>query len=109
MLLTIAFCALPQATPPQAGFLRDARVELRSENKLAFEGRIQWPATATRTSFVVEGLAADGSLVFGRPAKARAPTPPGHHLGFVRTKFELELPALDGVAELRVRFAGARN
>jgi hypothetical protein len=109
MLLSLAFCALPQATPPEAGFLRDARVELRAGRQLAFEGRIQWPATATRTSFVVEGLAADGSLLFERPVKARAPTPPGKHLGFVRAKFELELPALDGVTQLRVRFADARN
>src|SRR6185369_11724112 len=109
MLLALALCAVPQATLPQAGFLRDARAEIRSENLLAFEGRIQWPATATRTSFVVEGLAADGSLLFERPVKASAPTPPGHHLGFVRAKFELTLPALDGVSQLRVRFADLKN
>jgi hypothetical protein len=109
MLLTLAFCALPQATLPHAGFLRDARTELRADGHFAFEGRIQWPATATRTSFVVEGLAADGSLVFERPVKAHAPSPAGHHLGFVRAKFELALPELDGVAQLRVRFADLKN
>jgi len=109
MLLTLAFCAIPQATLPQAGFLRDARAELRADDQLVFEGRIQWPATATRTSFVVEAFAADGSLVFERPVKAHAPTPAGHHLGFVRARFELALPALDGVTELRVRFADLRN
>ena len=109
MLLAFALCALPQATLPQAGFLRDARSELRADGHFAFEGRIQWPATVTRTSFVVEGLTADGSLVFERPVQAHAPTPAGHHLGFVRAKFELALPALDGVAELRVRFADVKN
>jgi hypothetical protein len=98
MLLALAFSALPQMALPRAGFLRDARAEIRAENQFAFEGRIQWPATATRTSFVVEG-----------PAQAHAPTPAGQHLGFVRARFELCLPALDGVAQLRVRFADLKN
>jgi hypothetical protein len=109
MLLALAFSALPQMALPRAGFLRDARAEIRAENQFAFEGRIQWPATATRTSFVVEGLAADGSVIFERPAQAHAPTPAGQHLGFVRARFELCLPALDGVAQLRVRFADLKN
>jgi hypothetical protein len=109
MLLALALCALPQMSLPRAGFLRDARTELRADGHFAFEGRIQWPATATRTSFVVEGLAPDGSLIFERPVKAHAPTPAGHHLGFVRAKFELALPALDGVAQLRVRFADVKS
>jgi len=109
MLLALALCALPQTSLPQAGFLRDARSELRADGHFAFEGRIHWPATATRTSFVVEGLASDGRLVFERPVKAHAPTPAGHHLGFVRARFELELPGLDGIAQLRVRFADVKN
>ena len=114
MLLSLALCALqptslPQATLPHAGFLRDARAELRADHHLAFEGRIQWPATATRTSFVVEGLGADGSVIFERPVQARAPTPAGHHRGFIPARFDLELPSLDGVARLRVRFAGVRS
>jgi hypothetical protein len=48
-------------------------------------------------------------VIFERPAQAHAPTPAGQHLGFVRARFELCLPALDGVAQLRVRFADLKN
>jgi hypothetical protein len=103
--LTSAPAAAPHATIAQAGFLRDARVELRSDNHLAFEARIQWPATITRRSFVVEGLGSDGTLLFARPVTASAPTPAGRHKRTVPAHFDLELPSLAGVQELRVRLA----
>ncbi len=105
MLLTLALCALPQATIPRAGFLRDARAELRADNQLVFEARIQWPATATRTSFVVEGLASDGSVLFARPATASALTAAGRQKRSVPAHFDLALPSLERVQELRVRLA----
>jgi len=112
MFLALTLCALacqpPAALHPQvepAGFLRDARAELGSDRHFAFEARIQWPATITRTSFVVEGLASDGKLLFARPVNASAPAPAGRHKGTLPAHFDLELPSLDGVQELRVRLA----
>jgi hypothetical protein len=112
MFLALALCTLacaPEAAVrtrlPVAGFLRDARAELRSDQHLTFEARIQWPATITRTSFVVEGLGADGQVLFARPVTASAPTPVGRHKRAVQARFDLELPSLDGVQELRVRLA----
>ncbi len=104
-LCTLAAAAGPRTTVAQAGFLRDARAELHSDRHLAFEARIQWPATITRTIFVVEGLAADGQVLFARPVSASAPAPIGRHKRPVRAHFDLELPSLDGVQELRVRLA----
>lgn len=112
MILSLALCALtsPQAAPPQAsiqhaGFLRDARVELRAGRRLAFDGMIQWPATITRRSFVVEALGTDGALLFSRPVTAGTSLSASHHKRAVEAHFDLELPALVGVRELRVRFA----
>jgi len=93
----------PQVEP--AGFLRDARAELRSDNHLAFEARIQWPATVTRTSFVVEGIGSHGKPLFALPVSAQAPAPVGRHKGTVRAHFDLEIPTLVGVQELRVRLS----
>jgi hypothetical protein len=110
MLLSLALCGLaaaPAGTPrtsvEHAGFLRDARVKFLPDARLAFEARVQWPPTVTRTSFVVEGLGPDGALLFSRPAAARTEAPAGQHLTSVAARFELELPPLAGVAELRVR------
>ena len=103
--LACAPAAAPRASVVHAGFLRDARAELRSDNHLAFEATLQWPATASRRSFVVEGLGADGALLFSRPVTAHAPAPRAPRLRCVHASFELELPALEGVAELRVRLA----
>jgi hypothetical protein len=112
MLVSIALCLLastpaaaPRTSVASAGFVRDARVELRANNHLAFDARIQWPATITRRSFVVEGLAADGAVLFTRAVTASAPTPAGHHLRTVQARFDVELPSLDGVQEVRVRLA----
>jgi hypothetical protein len=112
MLLTLALCALssapaatPKATLVHAGFLRDARLELRKDDHLVFDAALQWPATITRRSFVVEGLAADGSVLFSRPVTASARTPAGHHKRSVAAHFDLELPSTAWVHELRVRLA----
>jgi len=107
MILALALCTLagPRTNVQAAGFLRDARAELHRDNHLAFEARIQWPVTITRTSFVVEGFASDGSLLFARPVSAQAPAPVGRHKGTVRAHFDLELPTLVGVQELRVRLS----
>ena len=112
MILAFALCifastptAVPRTSVVPAGFLRDARAELRNDQHLAFEARIQWPATITRTSFVVEGLAAEGTVLFARPAIARAPAPAGRHKGTVQAHFDLELPTTAVVQELRVRLA----
>jgi hypothetical protein len=78
---------------------------VRSGNQLAFEATLQWPATATRKSFVVEALAPSGEVLFSRPVSARAPAARAPRLRTVHASFELELPALDGVEELRVRLA----
>lgn len=100
MLLTLALCSL---SVEGSGFLRDARFELRDAAHVSFEGRIQWPATITRTSFVVEGLGQDGVPLFALPVRARAESPVGRVKRSVRAHFELELPALEGVRELRLR------
>ena len=112
MLLTLALCTLAgppaearRATIAHAGFLRDARAELRADQHLAFEAWIQWPATITRKSFVVEALGSGGTLLFSHPVTASAPAPAGHHKRFVRAHFDLELPQIGGVQELRVRLA----
>lgn len=110
MLLSLALCGLaaapagtPRTTVEHAGFLRDARLELHADERLSFEARIQWPASVTRTSFLVEGLGPDGALLFSRPVAARTEAPAGPHLTSVAARFELALPPLAGVAELRVR------
>jgi len=112
MLVSIALCLLasapaaaPRTSVAPAGFLRDARVELRANNHLAFDARIQWPATITRKSFVVEGLAADGTVLFSRAVTANAPTPAGRHKRSVAARFDIALPAIAGVQEVRVRLA----
>jgi len=112
MILSLALCVLaaPQEAPPRAsiqhaGFLRDARLELRADRQLAFAGRIDWPATITRRSFVVEALGADGTLLFSRPVTASAARASGRHKRAVEAHFELELPALEGVREVHVRCA----
>ena len=112
MLLTLALCALgsapaaaPQATITHAGFLRDARVTLEANQHLVFDAAIQWPATITRRSFVVDGLAVDGSVLFSRPVTASARTPVGLRKRSVAAHFDLELPATIGVRELRVHLA----
>ena len=88
-----------------AGFLHDARARLTAPNHLVFEAKLNWPATITRRSFVVEGLAADGSVLFTRNATALAGNSRAPHKRSVTASFELELPALAGVADLRVRLA----
>jgi hypothetical protein len=112
MLLTLALCALgsapaaaPTATVAHAGFLRDARVTLDARQHLVFDAAIQWPATITRRSFVVDGLAADGSVLCSRPVTASARTPVGVRKRSVAAHFDLELPATIGVHEWRVQLA----
>ena len=103
MLLSLALCALPQVTPPQAGFLRDVRVELLQDRRLGFEAHLAFPATISRRSFVVEGLAADGTLLGSREATARVEAPAGRRRGMLEARFEVELPELPGVDHWRVR------
>lgn len=103
MFLALALCVLPQATPPQAGFLRDVRVELLQDQRLSFEAKVAFPATLSRRSFVVEGLAADGTLLGSRNATARVEAAGGRRRGMLDARFEIELPALSGVAQWRVR------
>jgi len=107
MLLSLVLCGLaaPHASVAPAGFLRDARVELVGEHRLAFEARLQGPPTITRTSFVVEGLAPDGTLVFERAVRAQVSPTAARRRPTLAARFELELPALAGVSELRVRCA----
>jgi len=92
----------PWSTPASCA-TRD--VELQAKEHLVFDAAIQWPATITRRSFVVEALAADGSVLFARPATASGRTPVGRHKRAVEAHFELDLPSTSGVHELRVRLA----
>lgn len=110
MLLTLALCALAsvpsapvQTSVEHAGFLRDARVALTSSQHLLFEARVEWPVTLARRTFLVDGLAADGSVVFTRKVTASAARPAARPKRAVAARFDLDLPALDGVQELRVR------
>jgi|SRR5689334_9259115 len=103
MLLSLVLCVLPQVAPPQAGFLRDVRVELLQDRRLSFEAHLAFPATLSRRSFVVEGLAADGTLLGSRDATARVEAPAGRRRGVLEARFEIELPALPGVERWRVR------
>lgn len=112
MLLSLALCTLaaapaaaPRATIAPAGFLRDARAELQAGNHLVFDARIAWPATITRKSFVVDALGADGAVLYSRSVVAHARAPIGSHKRSVAAHFDLELPRLEGVGELRVRVA----
>jgi len=112
MLLSLALSTLacaPAAAPGtsvvHAGFLRDARVELLSGQRLSFEARLSQPATITRRSFLVEGFAADGALLGSRSVTARTEAPPGRQRGSVEARFEIELPALAGVERWLVRCA----
>lgn len=112
MLLTLALCTLcsapaaaPKATVVHAGFLRDAQVELRKDDHLVFDAAIQWPATITRRSFVVEGLAADGSLLFSKPVTASVRAPIGRHKRSVAAHFDIELPSTPMLHEVRVQLA----
>jgi hypothetical protein len=112
MLLSIALCLLaaepaaqPKTTVEHAGFLRDARVEIAANHRLSFDARIQWPVTITRKSFVVEGLAADGAVLFSRSVTAEGPTPTCRHKRDVHARFALDLPTIAGVEQVRVRLA----
>jgi hypothetical protein len=107
MLLALLLCGLtaPHASVAPAGFLRDTRVELGADGRLAFEARMQWPATITRRSFVVEGLGPDGTLLFERAVRAQTSPTAARRRQTLEAHFELELPPLDGVRELRVRCA----
>ncbi|MBK7643004.1 MAG: hypothetical protein IPJ19_08125 [Planctomycetes bacterium] len=112
MLLSLALLAAtsvpaeaPHVSIAHAGFLRDARAELRADHHLVFDARLQWPATVTRTSFVVEALSADGAVLYSHPVSASARTAVGRHKRSVAEHFDLELPALEGVQQLRVRLA----
>ncbi len=110
MLLTLALCALGSVPPApvqtsveHAGFLRDAHVAVTPRQHLVFEARVEWPVTLARRSFLVEGLAADGSVVFTRRVTASTAAPVARPKRAVAARFDLDLPALDGVQELHVR------
>lgn len=97
--------AQPAVRLEHAGFLRDARASVTAGNRLLYEARVSTPAVVSRRTFVVEALDAEGTVVHTREVRADGRKGAERVARAVRVRFELDLPALDGVATLRVRLA----
>lgn len=95
----------PAVRLEHAGFVRDARASVDLGNRFHYEARVAAPAVVSRRAFVVEALDANGTVVFAREARAQGRKEAGRVARAVRVHFDLDLPALDGVATLRVRLA----
>lgn len=98
--------AAPAVHVARAAYVRSAHATLVHEGGKTFAAvdfRVGAPAISARRTVTLVGLASDGSVLFERSVVATAGMNDARFQRAVRARARVELPAVAGLSELRVR------